>query len=575
MSLRRLLAGALFACALAAFDAAATTITLVNLDGPGEGFNDPSFRAPVGGNSGATLGQQRLNVFQFALDTWESLIDSGVEIRVGAQFASLACNGTSALLGSAGPETVFRDFAGAPLPSTWYPVALANSLAGVDLDPGGEHIGASFSSAIDEGCLSGVAGWYYGLDGNAPPNQIELLATVLHELAHGLGFLTLVNLSTGQKLFGFDDAYMLNLENHLTGALFPTMTNPERLTAMTATGNLHWVGPNVVAASGVLSSGVHPSGHVEIYAPNPVQGGSSVSHWSTSLSPDEVMEPFATPTSIIPLTVALMQDIGYTIPCGDGVVAGGEGCDDGGNLDGDGCGRACTVEPCWACAGSPSACAPVVDGTGCNDQNPCTGPDTCQAGTCQAGGPTGAACNDGNPCTESDACVGTTCGGSFPLSSCIAPDVPARAFVQLTDDVGNDTRDTLLWRWIRGTTAPSLFGDPTTVTPYTLCVHDAVDGSLMSLFVPPGVNWRQTNSGFVYTDGSLINDGVRKIVLKSGTGNAKILVRGKGTLLNMTDLTALDMPVTVQMTNGMTCWEATYQSNVILNDPDRFKSKAD
>ena len=113
------------------------------------------------------------------------------------------------------------------------------------------------------------------------------------------------------------------------------------------------------------------------------------------------------------------------------------------------------------------------------------------------------------------------------------------------------------------------------MTSYTLCVHDAAAGSLMSLFVPPGINWRQTSSGFVYTDSSLANDGVRKIVLKSGTGNAKILVRGKGTLLDMTDLSALDLPVTVQVTNGITCWEATYQSNVILNDPDRFKAKAD
>jgi cysteine-rich repeat protein len=575
VSLRRLLAGALLACALAASHAGATTITLVNLDGAGEGFNDPHARAPVGGNPGTMLGQQRLNVFLFALDTWEALVDSGVEIRVGAQFAALSCNSMSALLGSAGPETVFRDFAGAPQAGTWYPVALANSLAGTDLDPGGDHIGAAFSSTIDDGCLSGVSGWYYGLDGNAPPNQIELLATVLHELAHGLGFLTLVNLSTGQKFFGFDDAYMLNLEDHSTGQLFPTMTNAERLTAMVDTGDLHWVGANVVATSGVLSSGAHPSGHVEVFAPSPAQPGSSVSHWSTSLSPDEVMEPFATATSIIPLTVALMEDIGYTIACGDGAVAGGEGCDDGNNLEGDGCGRACVVEPCWACAGSPSVCAPVADGTGCSDQNTCTGPDTCQAGVCQAGPPTGAACDDGNPCTESDACVGTTCGGSFPLSSCIAPDVPGRAFVQLTDDTTNDTRDAVLWRWIRGTTLAPAFGSPTTVTPYTLCVQDAVDGSLMSLFVPPGINWRQTNSGFVYTDSSLLNDGVKKIVLRAGTGNAKILVRGKGPLLDMADLTALDLPLTVQMTNGMTCWEATYQSNVILNDPDRFKAKAD
>ena len=571
MSARRLLAGALLVGALAAVDARATTITLVNVNGPGEGFNDPSFRAPVGGNAGTTLGQQRLIVFQRAIDTWEALIDSSVETRVGALFTPLSCNGMSALLGSAGPETVFRDFVGAPQPATWYPVALANSLAGVDLDPSGEHVGAAFSSNLDEGCLSGVSGWYYGLDGNAPSGQIELLATVLHELAHGLGFISLVNATTGQKFAGMNDSYMLFLENHSTGLLFPAMTDAERQAAITNTGNLHWVGASVVAASGVLSAGVHPSGHVEMFAPNPVQGGSSVSHWSTSLTPNEVMEPFATPTSIIPMTVALMKDIGWTIGCGDGVVAGGEACDDGSNLDGDGCSRRCTIEACWACAGAPSVCAPVANGTGCDDLNPCTGPDTCQAGACQAGPPSGAACDDGNPCTGSDACVGTTCSGSSPLSGCIAPDVPDRALVQLDD---KDT-DAVLWRWIRGTTLKPAFGAPTASTPYTLCVDDAVNGNLMSLFVPPGAGWRETSSGFVYSSATLTPDGIRRLVLKSGTGNARIIVKGRGPLLGMTDLTTLDLPVTVQLTNGSTCWEAVYQSNLIESSAERFKAKAD
>jgi len=571
VNVRRLLAGAVLACALGVADAPATTITLVNLDGPGEGFNDASSRAPVGGNAGTTLGQQRLNVFARAFETWEAIIDSSVEIRVGAQFAPLFCNGMSALLGSAGPETVFRDFVGAPQANTWYPIALANSLAGVDLDPGGDHVGAAFSSSLDEACLSGVTGWYYGLDGNTPSGQIELLATVLHELAHGLGFLSLVNLSTGQKFAGFDDIYMRNLEDHTTGELYPAMTDAERLAANVDTGNLHWVGASVVAAGGVLTAGVHPSGHVEMYAPNPAQGGSSVSHWSTSLIPNEVMEPFATPTSIIPVTVALMQDIGWTIACGDGVVAPGEACDDGSNLDGDGCSRRCTVEACWACAGSPSACSPVANGMGCDDLNPCTGPDTCQAGECQGGAPTGAACDDGNPCTGSDACVGTTCSGSAPLTTCIAPDVPGRTLVQLDD---RDT-DGLLWRWIRGTTQKQDFGDPTGTTPYTLCVGDAVDGNLMSLFVPPGAGWRQTSTGFTYASRFLTPDGVRRLFLKAGTGRARIIVRGRGPLLGMTDLTTLDLPVTVQLTNGTKCWEATYQSNVILSAPDRFKAKAD
>jgi hypothetical protein len=97
----------------------------------------------------------------------------------------------------------------------------------------------------------------------------------------------------------------------------------------------------------------------------------------------------------------------------------------------------------------------------------------------------------------------------------------------------------------------------------------------MTHLVPPGPAWRDTPNGFVYTDSSLSADGIRRIVLKGGTGNAKILVKGKGAGLEMTDLTELDLPLTVQLTNGSTCWEATYQSNVILSEPDRFKAKAD
>lgn len=573
MSVRRLLAGTLLACGLAAADAAATTITIVNGDGPAEGFNDPTSLLPVGGNAGTTLGQQRLNVFQRAAEIWEALVDSSVEIRVAADFSPLACSSSSAILGSAGPVTVHRDFTGALEPSTWYAAALANSLHGTDLSTN-DDVAATFSSTLDDGCLSGVSGWYYGLDGGTPPGTIELLPTVLHELAHGLGFLSLVSLSTGQKLLGFDDAYMLSLEDHFTGALFPAMTNGERLAAITSTGDLHWVGPSVVAASGILSAGVHASGHVEIYAPGTVQSGSSVSHFSNSLSPDELMEPFATPTSILALTAALMEDIGWTLVCGDGVVAPPETCDDGNHAGGDGCSELCILEPCWGCAGAPSACAPVANGTGCDDENPCTGPDACQAGVCTAGPPTGAACDDGNPCTAPDTCVGTSCSGSFPLPSCIAPDVPGRALVDLRDE-SSDGSDAVLWRWLRGTTTKATFGDPTTGTSFALCVHDAADGSLMSLVVPPGPRWRETASGFVYTDGSLLADGLRRIVLREGSGNARITVRGKGPRLDMTDLTDLDLPLTVQLTNGSACWEATYQGNLILSGPDRFKAKAD
>jgi len=64
----------------------ATTITIVNNDGAGEGFNDPSapdLASTAGGNTGATLGAQRLIAFQFAAGLWAGELVSTVEIKVG------------------------------------------------------------------------------------------------------------------------------------------------------------------------------------------------------------------------------------------------------------------------------------------------------------------------------------------------------------------------------------------------------------------------------------------------------------------------------------------------------------
>src|SRR5262249_47637205 len=78
------------------------------------------------------------------------------------------------------------------------------------------------------------------------------------------------------------------------------------------TGDLHWVGSAVVANSGILSAGRDAAtGHVEMYAPNPVESGSSVSHFSTSLTPNEAMEPIYTgPLHSPSLARHLITDIG-------------------------------------------------------------------------------------------------------------------------------------------------------------------------------------------------------------------------------------------------------------------------
>ena len=306
------------ACALAlllclySLSASATQIIISNLDGAGEGFNDTTAVAAAGGNPGTTLGQQRLNVFAHAAKLWEAVIGSNVTIIVEAKFDPLTCSATQGVLGSAGPATVFRNFPNVPTVNTWYPVSLANSLANSDLSVNAD-ITATFNSDIDNNnnCLNNT-NWYYGLDGNRPSGTIELLSVVLHEIGHGLGFLTFVDLATGAKFIGYDDTFMRNLEDHSVGQAWNQLSDAGRLASSTDTADLHWTGPNVTALTAAYTGGVN-QGHFRMYAPGTLAAGSSVSHFSNTLTPNELMEPFDTgPKSGPGLALQLMQDVGWS-----------------------------------------------------------------------------------------------------------------------------------------------------------------------------------------------------------------------------------------------------------------------
>jgi hypothetical protein len=283
---------------------AAAIITVISDDGAGEGFNDPTPFTPVGGNNATTLGQARLNAFRHAAGIWADLLTSSVEIQVEAAMDPLG----PGVLGQAGPNTVHRNFPNTPVVQTWYVQALANSFAGMDLDPTTADISAQFSSTFP---------FYLGLDGSPQPGEFDFVTVVLHELGHGLGFLSLVNLATGAKLQGFDDSYMSFLELHgANPANYPAMTNAQRVAASVAGANLHWIGPQVVAASSGLTAGVGPGPHVQMFAPNPAQSGSSVSHFTNIINPDQLMEP-ALPAGVaihsVGLAGPLLADIGWRV----------------------------------------------------------------------------------------------------------------------------------------------------------------------------------------------------------------------------------------------------------------------
>ncbi|GAB3471377.1 serine protease [Massilia terrae] len=247
MRTAKLLAAFALACAVGAAQAAAT-ITIINTNAPGEGFNDPTPVAPVGGNSGATLGQQRLIAFQRAADLWGATLTSTVPIRIDAAFIPLNCSANSAVLGAAGANEIFSDFANAPRAGTWYPSALASKLAGADVTtPDQPHIVARFNSRLGlfADCLPG-SGFYLGLDDKFG-SGIDLVTVLLHEFAHGFGFQTFTDDESGEQMLGLPSVWDYYLLDNRSDKAWVQMTDAERAASAVSGNGLSWNGPLVTA----------------------------------------------------------------------------------------------------------------------------------------------------------------------------------------------------------------------------------------------------------------------------------------------------------------------------------------
>jgi hypothetical protein len=245
------LAALLLAGSVPAF--ATAHIIIFNTDPAGSGFNDPTPATPVGGNPGTTVGQQRLIAFQYAADIWGSILDSPVTIYIQASFQPLPCTATTGAIGQATAVQVTGDFPNAEVPDTWYPVALANKLAGADLFPGpngtsADDISAQFNSAVGQpSCLPGTV-WYYGLDNNHGA-KTDLVTVLLHEFGHGLGFVGFFDASTGALFAGFPDIYSQYTYDTTIHKSWPAMTDAERAAAAIDTNHVIWTGVNVTAAA--------------------------------------------------------------------------------------------------------------------------------------------------------------------------------------------------------------------------------------------------------------------------------------------------------------------------------------
>ena len=248
--------------------------------------------------------------------------------------------------------------------------------------------------------------------------------------------------------------------------------------------------------------------------------------------------------------------------CGNNQLDAGEDCDDGNLAGGDCCSACCEFEG----AGTPCANATVCDG-----DETCDGAGSCLTGTAPD-------CDDAELCTQ-DSCD--------PISGCVNDGGlvggcrTALKSLLLLKDKTPDSKDKLVWKWVKGaSTTQEELGALTGTT--ALCVHAGTAAALLTSYNMPAdaTKWAAIGTkGYQFSDPAGSADGITKVLLKGSTEDkAKCLVKGKADNLPDLDLAELIAPVTVQLLNSTDamCFESRFEEADVIkfDQATQFKAKA-
>jgi hypothetical protein len=217
--------------------------------------------------------------FQAAVNVWQRLLISRVSIKITAGWEGLASN----TLATSGAKKVFKNFANAPIREVWYPSALAESIAGVNLNGSETDINITVNKNIS---------WSYDTDGTRQAFKYDLMTVVLHEIAHGLGF------TTSMKLAGTNETQaQWGIEGlPLIYDIFPQMSNGQVLTNTAIIGNPSTQLKAALTSQDVffkISNGPLAKDFPKMYAPTTFRSGGTLSHL------DEVKYPKGTENSLM------------------------------------------------------------------------------------------------------------------------------------------------------------------------------------------------------------------------------------------------------------------------------------
>ncbi len=244
---------------------------------------------------------------ELALQIWGAFLPSDVPIYVNVFYDEQ----NEGVLASAGPNGFYAIQDGPK--QAFYAAPLAEKILGETINSDGEP---------DIFILVGDRNdWYFGLDGQGPGLQFDLVTILLHELGHGLGFTgsaamngtfgTLGGATTAAPDVRLPYAYDSFVELGDGTPIFDLENDSRELGDALTGGDLFFNGPILQGTFG---------DRAKLFAPSPFQQGSSFSHLDEFAFPsggeNSLMSPSAAPGEVVQvpgITFDIFADMGWIL----------------------------------------------------------------------------------------------------------------------------------------------------------------------------------------------------------------------------------------------------------------------